>query len=84
MSTNAFTCLASARLAAQSRVYPNSCCPDKDLVVLFSRLGGMDRMSLWNINQGNRKWEIDIGDGNQSSVAVAMTWSPDGEFFSRF
>jgi anaphase-promoting complex subunit 4 len=81
MPPTSFTLLATARLAAQSRVYANSCCPDKDLVVLFSRLGGNDRMSLWNINQGIRKWETDIGDSDAGATAVAMDWSPDGMFF---
>lgn len=75
-----FAVLATVRLAAQSRVYSNSCCPDKDLVLLFSRLGGNDRMSLWNINQGTRKWETDIGDGEATGfTAVAMAWGPDGQ-----
>ena len=78
--SNSFTVLATARLAAQSRVYSNSCCPDKDLVLLFSRLGGNDRMSLWNINQGTKKWETDIGDGDATGfTAVAMAWGPDGQ-----
>jgi hypothetical protein len=81
MPTNSFTVLANARLATQSRVYLNSCCPDKDLVILFSRLGGNDRMSLWNINQGTKKWETDIGDSEASLTAVAMAWSPDGNVF---
>lgn len=78
MSNNSFTVLANTRLSTQSRLYPNSCCPDKDLIVLFSRLGGNDRMSLWNITQGTKKWETDIGDGNASCIALAIAWSPDG------
>ncbi|KAF9526443.1 anaphase-promoting complex, cyclosome, subunit 4-domain-containing protein [Crepidotus variabilis] len=68
MSTNAFASLATARLAAQSRAYANSCCPDKDLIILFSRLGGSDRMSLWSLNQGSKKWEVDVGDANTGSA----------------
>ena len=78
MSNYSFTILANTRLSTQSRVYPNSCCPDKDLIVLFSRLGGNDRMSLWNITQGTKKWETDIGDSNASCTALAIAWSPDG------
>jgi len=78
MTSNAFTTLAIGRPPAQSRCYPNSCCPDKDLIVLFSRLGGNDRMSLWNYNQGTRKWDTDVGTGDASSTAVGMAWSPDG------
>lgn len=47
-------------------------------MVLFSRLGGNDRMSLWNINPGTKKWETDIGDSEASFTAVAIAWSPDG------
>ena len=82
MSTDSFTSLANARLATQSRIFANSCCPDKDLVVLFSRLGGNDRMSLWSLNQGTKKWETDIGDADTSFTAVCMDWSPDGNDLS--
>jgi len=79
MSTTAFTSLANIRLSSPSRLFENSCCPDKDLIVLFSRLGGTDRMSLWNYNQGLRIWETDIGDGNSSCHVVGIAWSPDGQ-----
>jgi len=81
MSNNSFTVLANTRLSTQSRLYANSCCPDKDLIVLFSRLGGNDRMSLWNITQGTKKWETDIGDSNTSCTALAIAWSPDGKSY---
>jgi len=35
-------------------------------------------MSLWNYNQGTRKWDTDVGSGDASSTAVGMAWSPDG------
>ena len=76
--SNSFTSLANIRLPSPSRLLENACCPDKDLVVLFSRLGGADRMSLWNSNQGSRLWEADIGTDNTSSHVVGIAWSPDG------
>ena len=76
--SNSFTSLANIRLPSPSRLLENACCPDKDLVVLFSRLGGADRMSLWNSNQGSRVWEADIGTDNTSSHVVGIAWSPDG------
>jgi len=75
--TTAFTSLANIRLASPSRILPASCCPDKDLVILLSRLGGVDRMSLWHSTQGTRVWEVDIGTGEMSHV-VGIAWSPDG------
>ena len=76
--SNSFISLANIRLPSPSRLLENACCPDKDLVVLFSRLGGADRMSLWNSNQGSRVWEADIGTDNTSSHVVGIAWSPDG------
>ena len=76
--SNSFISLANIRLPSPSRLLENACCPDKDLVVLFSRLGGADRMSLWNSNQGSRVWEADIGTDNISSHVVGIAWSPDG------
>ena len=76
--SNSFISLANIRLPSPSRLLENACCPDKDLVVLFSRLGGADRMSLWNSNQGSRVWEADIGSNNTSSHVIGIAWSPDG------
>lgn len=76
--SNSFISLTNIRLPSPSRLLENACCPDKDLVVLFSRLGGADRMSLWNSNQGSRVWEADIGTDNTSSHVVGIAWSPDG------
>ena len=78
MSTNAFSSLANFRLPTSCRLVENSCCPDKDLLVLFSRLGGTDRMSLWNINQGSKVWEVGVGQEGVNSQAVCIAWSPDG------
>ncbi|KAF8973944.1 anaphase-promoting complex, cyclosome, subunit 4-domain-containing protein [Flammula alnicola] len=77
MATNAFTSLANIRLHLPGRLVPNSCCPDKDLVLLFSRLGGTDRMSLWSSNQGSKIWETDVGDGDDNRHVVGIAWSPD-------
>ncbi|KAF8807426.1 hypothetical protein BYT27DRAFT_7099450 [Phlegmacium glaucopus] len=77
--SNSFISLANIRLPSPSRLFENACCPDKDLVVLFSRLGGADRMSLWNSNQGSRLWEADVGTNNTSSHVVGIAWSPDGQ-----
>lgn len=78
MTSNAFTSLANARLHAPGRMVWNSCCPDKDLVVIFSRLGGSDRMALWSSSRGSRIWETDVSNGNGSSQVNAIAWSPDG------
>ncbi|KAF8872130.1 anaphase-promoting complex, cyclosome, subunit 4-domain-containing protein [Gymnopilus junonius] len=80
MSPNSFIPLASFRLPSPSRLVANSCCPEKDLVVLFSRLGGTDIMSLWNISQGSRIWEVGVSEGSvNNSQATGVAWSPDGQ-----
>ena len=76
--SSSFISLANIRLPLASRLFENACCPDKDLAVLFSRLGGADRMSLWNSSQGSRVWEIDVGTDNTISHVVGIAWSPDG------
>ena len=78
MASNAFASLARAQLPSQSRLLASACCPDKDLVVLISRFGGQDRLSLWKV-QGARKWEVDVGTQQTTSEIVGLAWSPDGE-----
>ncbi|KZV77722.1 hypothetical protein PENSPDRAFT_12612 [Peniophora sp. CONT] len=69
--------LAAIHVPPSSRLLSNSCCPDKDLVVVFSTLGGKDRMSLWKL-QGSKKWDVDIDLGlTVDEMVVDMTWSPD-------
>jgi anaphase-promoting complex subunit 4 len=79
MELNAFASLAVVQLPSQSRLLASACCPDKDLVILISRLGGKDRMSLWKM-QGSKKWEVDVGteDANAEEI-VGIAWSPDGK-----
>ncbi|PPQ64261.1 hypothetical protein CVT24_008399, partial [Panaeolus cyanescens] len=74
-----FASLARVRLPAPGRLLLNSCCPDKDLIVLLSRLGGTDRLSLWNSQQCSRIWETDVGNEASGSRVVAIAWSPDGQ-----
>jgi anaphase-promoting complex subunit 4 len=86
METLAFTSLGLLQLPSPSRLLSSACCPDKDLVVIISRLGGHDRMSLWNYSHGSRVWEIDfssIADGPVTEI-VALAWSPDGMMDNRF
>jgi anaphase-promoting complex subunit 4 len=78
MESNAFASLAILHLPSTYRLLASACCPDKDLVVLISRLGGQDRMSLWKI-QGTKTWEVNVGtDENSSGHIVGLAWSPDG------
>ncbi len=78
MQKNAFSSLSVVQLAAPSRLLPSACCPDKDLVVLVSRLGTQERLSLWKLS-GTKSWEVDITSGNDDHV-VDVAWSPDGVF----
>ncbi|KAJ7783806.1 anaphase-promoting complex, cyclosome, subunit 4-domain-containing protein [Mycena maculata] len=75
-----FASLAAVHLPSVCKpLLPSSCCPDKDLLVLVSRLGGRDRMSLWKM-QGSKTWEVDVGiDEKSSEQIVGLAWSPDGQ-----
>ena len=78
MEGDDFAPLALLQLPTPSRLLASACCPDKDLVVLVSRLGGKDRISLWKL-QGPKKWEVDVGtDETNSEDIVNIAWSPDG------
>lgn len=78
METDAFASLAFLQLPSACRLLASACCPDKDLVVLISRLGGKDRLSLWKL-QGSKKWEVDVGaDEVSSEEVIGIAWSPDG------
>lgn len=79
MHSNAFASLAVLQFSSPSRLLSSSCCPDKDLLILISRLGGQDRVSLWNSTQGTKIWEVDIGDENSGATVVDIAWSPDGQ-----
>lgn len=69
--------LATVRLQSKSRLLLSACCPDKDLVVLLSRIGTLDKMSLWKV-QGFKIWEVDLSNENGSSDEVtALNWSPN-------
>jgi len=84
MESNAFASLAILHLPSACRLLASACCPDKDLVVLISRLGGQDRMSLWKM-QGSKTWEVEVGtDENASEQIVGLAWSPDGMVTHRF
>lgn len=73
-----FSSLATVHLPSACRLLISACCPDKDLVILVSRLGGRDRMSLWKM-QGTKAWEVDVGtDSKSSEQVVGLAWSPDG------
>lgn len=80
LRTNAYASLAKVVFASPCRLLASACCPDKDLVVLVTRLGALDRLSLWKI-QGTKNWEVDISvDDSSSEHIVDVTWSPDGMF----
>ncbi|KAH9946631.1 anaphase-promoting complex, cyclosome, subunit 4-domain-containing protein [Amylocystis lapponica] len=79
MQPNPFVSLAIVQLPSPVRVLRSSWCPDKDLLVIITRLGGKDRLSLWKM-QGAKKWEVDLDpDGPNKNEVVAMTWSPDAQ-----
>lgn len=78
MQTSVIAPLANISFPSSCRLLPSACCPDKDLVVLISRLGAFDRLSLWKI-QGGKKWEVDVcAADSTSSQVIDVFWSPDG------
>lgn len=79
MEQDAFASLAVLQLSSPCRLLPPACCPDKDLVVLVSRLGGRDRLTLWKM-QGTKKWDIEVECDESSIESVsALAWSPCGQ-----
>ena len=77
--TSTIVSLAFVRLQSKSRLLPSACCPDKDLVLIVSRVGTSDKMSLWKM-QGSKRWEVEVsrGDTNEEQQITAVAWSPDG------
>ncbi|KAF7320323.1 DEAD-domain-containing protein [Mycena kentingensis (nom. inval.)] len=74
-----FAQLAKVHLPSPCRLLETACCPDKDLLVLISRIGGRDRMSLWKMT-GTKAWEVDVAsDDKPNEQVVAIAWSPDGQ-----
>jgi len=45
---------------------------------LISRLGSLDRVSLWNTTQGSKIWEVEVGEDMDNSYILDLAWSPDG------
>lgn len=80
MDSSSITSLANVRLSSKSRLLRTACCPDKDLVLLISRVGNADKLSLWKI-QGSKRWEVEVdsSSGNGEEV-TALAWSPDGSY----
>ena len=79
VETTSIVSLANVRLQLKSRLLPSALCPDKDLVVLISQTGNVDKMSLWKM-QGSKKWEVDVSPNEaERDEITALTWSPDGE-----
>ncbi|ESK88893.1 anaphase-promoting complex component cut20 apc4 [Moniliophthora roreri MCA 2997] len=76
MDANAFSSLTAVQLPSSCRLLSSACCPDKDLLLLLTRLAGHDRMSLWKVS-GSKTWEVDFG--SKSEEVVGFDWSPDGQ-----
>ncbi|KAF5370216.1 hypothetical protein D9615_010061 [Tricholomella constricta] len=81
MEASTLSPLSLLQFPSSTRLLTSACCPDKDLVVLISRLGGRDRLSLWNYSHGSKAWEVDVGVGDESVLAeiTGLAWSPDGQ-----
>lgn len=73
-----FSSLSVLHLSSPSHILPSSCSPDKDLLLVISRLGTKDTISLWKM-QGGKKWEVDVSAGTAAHEEVTgIAWSPDG------
>ncbi|THV04922.1 hypothetical protein K435DRAFT_835171 [Dendrothele bispora CBS 962.96] len=71
-----FASYGVVHLATPCHFIPEACCPDKDLVLLVTRVGGRDRMGLWTLS-GTKTWEIDPSPSSERIISCA--WSPDGQ-----
>jgi len=82
METTAFAPLGLLQFPSPSKLLTSACCPDKDLVAVVSRLGGQNRLSIWNYNNGSKVWEVgvDATDENGAEI-VGLAWSPDGMYY---
>ncbi|KAL6309999.1 anaphase-promoting complex, cyclosome, subunit 4-domain-containing protein [Sparassis latifolia] len=79
MDGNSFAPLAFIHLPSPARLLRSAWCPDKDLLVIVTRLGGNDRISLWKM-QGSKKWEVDVElDSSSRDEVTGIGWSPDGQ-----
>ncbi|KAF9270239.1 hypothetical protein L218DRAFT_22909 [Marasmius fiardii PR-910] len=76
MECNAFSSLATSQLPSAGRLLSSACCPDKDLLLLVTRVAGRDRMSLWKVS-GAKTWEVDVS--TNSERIIGFDWSPDGQ-----
>lgn len=74
-----FEVLSTLSLAHPSKLLRSACCPDKDLVIIVSRIGNKDRIALWKM-QGSKKWEVEVDKGAPGiEEVVAIAWNPDGK-----
>lgn len=84
METNAFAPLGVLQIPYPARLLTSACCIDKDLVALISRLGGQDRLSLWNYTHGYKVWEVGVGGADETiAEIIGLAWSPDGTYEAR-
>ena len=78
LQTDNFASLSVLYLSQPSHLLASSCSPDKDLLLVISRLGSKDSISLWKM-QGGKKWEVDVSTGDATHEEVTgVAWSPDG------
>ncbi|KAG6899924.1 hypothetical protein C0993_005314 [Termitomyces sp. T159_Od127] len=70
--TSSLSALGILQTPPSTRLLASACCPDKDLIVLISRLGGRDRLGLWNYSHGSKVWEVDVGVGDEGQSIVAV------------
>lgn len=77
--------VATIQLPTASRILHASWCPDKDLLVVISRMAHQEKMTLYKM-QGSKKWEVTIQPSNVGKVqteVVGVAWSPDGKSIVR-
>lgn len=81
MAARTLSSWATFQLPPGARLLPSSCCSDKDLDVIVSKLGNKDQISLRKM-QGTKKWEVvvDTGDPHPEEV-VNLAWSSNGVLY---
>lgn len=72
--------VATVQFSSATQILRTSWCPDKDLLVVFSRVSHQSKMTLYKM-QGAKKWEVVIQPrqvGKAEVDIVGVAWSPDG------
>ena len=80
MGSQGFRTCATIKLSSEARLLASSWCPDKDLLLAITNVGGRDKLSLWPREGARKMWEVEpcVEEAEQDEI-TGIAWSPDGE-----